>query len=65
MPNNLSLQPASDGLLLELHFDPECRGNMFLRNVGIFASYTPLRPRMLRFSCLLPGELQIRRFWGS
>jgi hypothetical protein len=34
------LPPASAGNLLDLLFDPEDVGDIFLRNVGLYSSYT-------------------------
>jgi hypothetical protein len=43
--NQLSLTPDSAGLLLDLLFDPEDRGGMFLRNVALSQSYMAIQPR--------------------
>jgi hypothetical protein len=40
----LRLQPASDGFLFGLFFDPEYVGDIFLRNVGLFLTYMALQP---------------------
>jgi hypothetical protein len=45
----LSLPPASAGLLLGLLFGPEDGGDMYLRNILLSSNYMALRPRRRRF----------------
>jgi hypothetical protein len=43
--------PASPDILLGLHFDPECRGDMFLRNAELPPNYAELNHTLHSHRC--------------